>query len=61
MRTHIINVIGAITRITVGVDNVRKLWNIKEKYGENKTELEFWNNFLDRWRQKSLDSGKPIL
>lgn len=29
MRTHTINVFGAISRLTVGVDNVRRLWNIK--------------------------------
>lgn len=31
---RIINVLGAITRIAVRVDNVRILWNIKVKYGE---------------------------
>lgn len=30
MRTQIINVFGALSRIVIGCDNVRKLWNIKK-------------------------------
>ncbi|CAH2987986.1 unnamed protein product [Chilo suppressalis] len=33
MQTHIINVIGAIVRLSVGIDNIRKLWNQIKKGG----------------------------
>lgn len=31
LRTNIINSLGAIARISIGIDNVRRLWNIKKR------------------------------
>lgn len=67
MRTHIINVFGAITRLCVGVDNVGRLWNVKSARGmESKGKLSKGVVFLadggkNPWTIESLASDESTL
>lgn len=67
MRTHIINVFGAITRLCIGVDNVRKLWNVKNVRGiDSKNRLSPEVIFLadggaNPWTIENLASDESTL
>lgn len=55
IRTHTINVIGAISRMIIGVNNVRRLWNIKMTQYCQCIECDVYN---DPQRQVNTDAAR---